>query len=116
MAMPTRNTRATTPAHADRLNRPIGMPPPLPSTCRLSGHPALALVFGEGLAQLLNCDLFLFGTENDLSRQHHAHRAGGVGEKLIERDAEAALHVFDGVRQIGPDLRRALHAEHRDRV
>jgi hypothetical protein len=77
---------------------------------------ALALVLRERFAQLLNANLLLLRREDDLPRQHHAHRPGRVGEKRVERHAETTLDVLDGRGQIGADLGRALHAERRDRV
>ena len=62
----------------------------LPSAfCLLTRCRLLLLVFGERLAQLLNCDLFLCGCEDDLARQHHRHRPGGGAEEVIDRHAKA---------------------------
>ena len=61
-------------------------PPPDRPDCRHARVAfALALVFGERLAKFLNGDLFLLRRQDDLARQHHAHRAGRVGEERVER-------------------------------
>src|SRR5215813_6586575 len=55
--------------------------------------------------QLLNRLALLFVAQMNLSSEHDAHRPCRVLQEVFERSPEAALHVCDGVRKVGADLR-----------
>src|SRR5215813_5163980 len=73
----------------------------------------LALISG---LQLLNRLALLFVAQLNLSREHDAHRPGRVLQEVFEGAPEAALHIGDGVRKVGADLRRRVYAKRIDRM
>src|SRR5215470_14299238 len=73
----------------------------------------LALICG---LQLLNRLALLFVAQMNLGGEHDAHRPGRVLQEVFERASEAALHIGDGVRKVGADLRRSVYAERIDRM
>src|SRR5215475_808511 len=60
--------------------------------------------------QLFNRLALLFVAQLNLSGEHDAHRPGRVLQEVFERTPEPALHVCDGVRKVGADLRRRVYA------
>src|SRR5262245_51613867 len=66
--------------------------------------------------QLLNRLALLFVAQLNLGGEHDAHRPGRVLQEVFECAPETALHIGDGVRKVGADLRRRVNAERIDRM
>src|SRR5262245_3816111 len=71
----------------------------------------LALISG---LQLFNRFALIFVAQMNLGGEHDAHRPGRVLQEVFERASETALHIGDGVRKVGADLRRRVYAERID--